>query len=207
MILTLGTLSIAASEGSKTRERTWAEWWAGEPGPSLLPKPGIGSDLGEKFGKEFGSAAVAMVIAAGGKAAAAGKAAATAVVATATSPAAMGVGAGVVVTYGGYKTYRYFYPTDKTKAEIAEQQRKQQVDLQTAEIVKCQRDRAKLSKDFTSCIKKNRLSQDLTQHGYPVQCQDEAHALALEEGGDEEVLRVGKKHQLFTPSWERRGSK
>lgn len=120
------------------------------------------------------------------------------------SPATIAVVSGAAAVYGGYKTYRSFYPTAEERAKNA---RDELFAKQYAEEFCRVMKRSILSQNFRACVHTNRKSKELTEHGFPRQCQEEAYSLALEDGGDEEVIAIGKKHRLFVPSWEQGGTK
>lgn len=204
-LLLCAIVPLSASEKEKEKQPTPAD---------VMKLTGMGSDVGAKAGMGaillIGQGISSAATTAKGYVVAGAAYAKSAAITAAAAPAAPYVAGAVVVggaSYAGYKTYRYFVPDEEQMAKIAERERKLQADLEAAEIIKCRRNRSILSSNLTKCVYAHRMSKTLTQHGYPTECQDEAYKLSLEEGGDEEVIRVGKKHQMFTPSWERRGSK
>jgi hypothetical protein len=119
-------------------------------------------------------------------------AAGKAVVAAVTAPVVVVPVATVVSGYAGWKVYRYFWPTKKTEAEEIE-------SVERIELAQCRRDKMQTEKDFKDCLSRYHPPRRVTIHGYPEECQQEAHKLAMHKGGDSEVLELTRKHVMFAP--------
>jgi hypothetical protein len=169
----------------------------------MIQQGGTGSDIGMKaglvtvayIGKGLASFGASIK---GGAVAAAAWVKGTAV-AVAAAPATPYVAGGAAVTYGGYKTYRYFYPTKEEQAKSAERERKKQEDLEQTEIVKCRRERAKSVQGLRDCVSKYRRSTSFTRSGLPAECSDREFELALHDDGDSEVVKMAKRFIAHQP--------
>ncbi len=176
------------------------------PGIQELAKsmPTAGADFGKNFGLETTKAVGGGIVIAGTKAKTALLAAKKAAVVIASSPAApyVAIGVGViVVSYGGYKVYRYYHPTEeqiaaakKLQIEIAKSQEKLDKLKHKAEIVKRESElkEALLKHSTDTC----------NQQGIPFACQREALQLAL-VAGDKRVERTIESFTKFKPQQER----
>src|SRR5690606_25478663 len=122
-----------------------------------------------------------------------------AVVGVATAPAAPYIAGGAVATYAGYKTYRYFKPTNEQQLKDAEVERKKQESLEQSETLKCKRERSQSIQELRTCVSRYRRSTSFSRSGLPVECADQELDVALYEDGDSEVLSMAKKFVQFAP--------
>lgn len=121
------------------------------------------------FGYNFGLGTVTAIGAGITKTAVAAKAAAIAVV---SAPAAPYVAAGGVAVYGGYKTYRYFYPT---KEEI-----NQEMEHKTTES----------ENELKKCLKE-KMTSERDHNGVPIACGEHACTHAIYAGAERTDKVVG----------------
>lgn len=179
-----------------------------------LGQGGAGSDVGMKAGlmtsmyignylagcagsvKATMAAATAKTTAFGAAVVAKGTAVGAAVVAAPATPWVVG---GAVVTYGGYKTYRYFNPTQTEQAKSAELERKREEDLEHAEMARCKRERAQSVKGLRDCVHQYRRSRSFTASGLPRECEDHESRVSLHEDGDSEVVSMAKRFVAHAP--------
>lgn len=97
------------------------------------------------------------------------------VTAVVTSPYIIGGAAGAAVGYGGYKAYRYYYPTEQERAAA-------QAEIETLkrQTLQMQRERELLERrtEFGSCMTRN-MRGSIGSMGIPSACESSAAALAF----------------------------
>lgn len=123
--------------------------------------------------------------------AAAASASAT-VVATVTAPVVVIPAATLVGGYAGYKIYRYFRPSKKVRAEEVEYDVRRERGEEELDLTQCR-------KNFKNCLSKSYPFKSVTSQGYPEDCRQEAHKLAMHKGGDGEVRELATKFVTFAP--------
>jgi hypothetical protein len=203
VVLCAASLALVSSEKDKNKPEK-------PPVDLSLPRTGMGSDVAANAGLvataltiktvgEWGASIKASVCSAGSWVS-------DTAAAIVSSPATPYVAGGVVGTYVGYKTYRYFRPSQQQREKQADSDRKiahnerlKEEDAKHTDMLRCQRRRAKSVEGFSACLSKYRRSTSLTSHGFPAECRDEAFTLLLEEDGDTEVTKLAKKFVQFAP--------
>lgn len=153
---------------------------------------------GVNFGAEFGVGLYAKISADVAAMGAAVKSAAVAVIAAPATPYVVG---GVVVTYGGYKAYRYYNPTPEEVAKAAKCKAEAEKNKVVAAQEKAKRIASKLEYVF-----KKKLSENLTtardQTGLPIACQTAARQLAIVAGRErvQAILKDFVESSVALPS-------
>lgn len=166
--------------------------------------PQTSADFGKNFGLGTTEAIGGGIMLAGTKAKAAALAAKKAAVIIASSPAApyVAIGVGViVVSYGGYKVYRYYHPTE---AQLAAAQ-KLQIEIQKSQAKLCKMQHAaeitKKESELKEALIKHATDQ-CNDQGIPLACQKEALAFAL-VAGNKKVEKIVDSFTKYKPQQER----
>lgn len=167
--------------------------------------PIVATDAGINFGlntvKYVCETTVAAVSVVGETASAAAATVKSAAIAVAAAPATPYIVGGVVVTYGGYKVYRYYNPTPEEIAKAAKCKAETEQSRAMAAQEKAKKIASKLEYVFKKKLLEN-LATPRDKSGLPIACQEAASRLAVAAGRErvDAILKDFIKYSLPLPS-------